>query len=94
VHVHKEKIQISNTPGQTKVYRYNSFVVSLTEVFCHIFEENYPFFKLHNVDWDGIYKTYRPKVTARTTDDELFEIFSEVIKASNDPHVSLRAGGK
>ncbi len=62
------------------------------EVFYHIFEENYPFFKLHNVDWDGIYKTYRPKVTARTTDDELFEIFSEVIKASNDPHVSLRAG--
>ena len=64
------------------------------EVFCHVFEENYPFFKLHNVDWDGIYKTYRPRVTAKTTDDELFEIFSEVIKASHDPHVSLRGGGK
>lgn len=32
--------------------------------------------------------------TARTTDDELFEIFSEAIKASHDPHVSLRAGGR
>jgi len=41
------------------------------EVLHHSFKENYPFFKLHNVDWDGIYKTYRPQVTAKTTEDEL-----------------------
>ena len=64
------------------------------EVFYHSFKENYPFFKLHNVDWDGIYKTYRPKVTAKTTDDELLEIFSAVIKSFNDPHVSLQAGDR
>jgi carboxyl-terminal processing protease len=64
------------------------------EVFYHSFKENYPFFKLHNVDWDGIYKTYRPKVTAKTTDDELIEIFSAVIKSFNDPHVSLYAGDR
>ena len=64
------------------------------EVFCRIFQENYPFFKLHQVDWDGVYKTYRPRVTAKTTADELFEIFSEVIKASHDPHVSLQGGGR
>ena len=64
------------------------------EVFYHSFKENYPFFRLHNVDWDGIYKTYRPKVTAKTTDDELFEIFSAAIKSLNDPHVSLQAGDR
>lgn len=64
------------------------------EVFYHSFKENYPFFKLHNVDWEGIYKTYRPKVTAKTTDDELLEIFSAVIKSFNDPHVSLWAGDR
>jgi len=64
------------------------------EVFYHSFKENYPFFKLHNVDWDGIYKTYRPKVTAKTTDDELLEIFSTVIESFNDPHVSLQAGDR
>ena len=64
------------------------------EVFYHSFKENYPFFLLHNVDWDGIYKTYRPKVTAKTTDDELLEIFSAVIKSLNDPHVSLYAGDR
>jgi carboxyl-terminal processing protease len=64
------------------------------EVFYNSFKENYPFFKLHNVDWDGIYKTYRPKVTAKTTDDELLDIFSAVIKSLNDPHVSLQAGDR
>jgi hypothetical protein len=64
------------------------------EVFYQAFKENYPFFKLHHVDWDGIYKTYRPQVTAKTTDDELLEIFSAVIRSFNDPHVSLRAGDK
>ena len=64
------------------------------EVFHHSFKENYPFFKLHNVDWDGMYKTYRPQVTAKTTEDELFEIFSAVIKSFNDPHVNLQAGDR
>ena len=64
------------------------------EVFYRTFKENYPFFKLHHVDWDGIYKAYRPKVTAKTTDDELLEIFSAVIKSFHDPHVSLQAGDR
>jgi hypothetical protein len=64
------------------------------EVFYQAFKENYAFFKLHNVDWDGVYKTYRPKVTAQTTDDELLEIFSAITKSFHDPHVSLRAGGR
>jgi carboxyl-terminal processing protease len=33
-------------------------------------------------------------VTAKTTDDELFEILSAVIKSFNDPHVSLQAGDR
>ena len=64
------------------------------EVFYQAFKENYAFFKLHNVDWDGIYKTYRPQVTAKTTDYELLEIFTAVIKSFHDPHVSLRAGDR
>lgn len=64
------------------------------EVFYHSFKENYPFFELHNLDWDGIYKTYRPRVTAKTSADELFDIFSEIIKSFNDPHVFLLAGDR
>jgi hypothetical protein len=64
------------------------------EVFYHSFKENYPFFKLHGLDWEGMYKTYRPRVTAKTTEDELFEVFSANIKSFNDPHVSLLAGDR
>jgi hypothetical protein len=64
------------------------------EVFYQAFKENYPFFKLHHVDWDVIYKTYRPQVTAETTDDGLLEICSAVVKSFHDPHVSLQAGDR
>jgi hypothetical protein len=64
------------------------------EVFYQAFKENYAFFKLHNVDWDGIYKNCCPRVTAKTTDDELFGIFSSIIKSFHDPHVSLQAGDR
>lgn len=64
------------------------------EVFYQAFKENYAFFKLHEVDWDGIYRRYRPQVTSGTTDDELLGVFSAVIKSFNDPHVSLRAGDR
>jgi carboxyl-terminal processing protease len=64
------------------------------EVFYHAFKENYAFFELHHVDWDAVYKTHRPEVTAKTTNDELFEIFSAVIKSLHDPHVNLQAGDR
>jgi len=63
-------------------------------VFTSAFKENYAFFKLHNIDWDGVYKTYRPKVTAKTTDDELLEILSVIIKSFHDPHINLFAADK
>ncbi len=62
------------------------------EVFWHYFAENYAFFELRNVDWDAIYKTYRPKVNASTTEAELLDIFGEVLLLLGDDHVSLSAG--
>ncbi len=64
------------------------------EVFWRAFKENYAFFELHRVDWDHIYDTYRPRITAKTNDDELLVILSEIIKSLDDPHVSLTAGDK
>jgi len=64
------------------------------EVFWHYFDENYAFFELRNVDWDEIYRTYRPQVTPKTTDDELLEIFSAILSSLNDLHVSLTVGDR
>ena len=53
--------------------------------------ENYPFFALHQVDWDSVDRTYRPQVTAHTSPKELFDIFWNMTDKLNDAHVYLKA---
>lgn len=65
---------------------------TLFEIFWHYFDENYAFFKLRNVDWNLIYKTYRPKVDSQTTKEQLLVIFTEILKALGDSHVGMKAG--
>jgi carboxyl-terminal processing protease len=55
------------------------------------FHNRYPFFELRGVDWKKQYETYRPKVTAKTSDDELFHLLCQMLAPLNDGHVSLRA---
>ena len=54
------------------------------------FHNRYPFFELRNVDWKKQYEIYRPRVTALTTDDELFDIICEMLDPLNDGHVELK----
>jgi carboxyl-terminal processing protease len=55
------------------------------------FHKRYPFFGLRKVDWKKQYDTYRPKVTRNTSDDELFDIFCQMLDPLNDGHVELEA---
>ncbi|MDB6010056.1 MAG: hypothetical protein JWL65_2306 [Gammaproteobacteria bacterium] len=52
------------------------------------FRENYAFFG------DDMYARFRPKITAATTQDGLFETFSQIVSALNDGHVVLQADGR
>jgi carboxyl-terminal processing protease len=61
------------------------------EVLWKTFNKRYPFFKLRNVDWNKQYQAYQPKVTAKTSDDELFNIFCQMLDPLNDGHVELEA---
>jgi hypothetical protein len=54
------------------------------EVLWETFSKRFPFFELRNVDWKKQYRTYRPKVTIKTSDDELFDRL-------DDGHVKLEA---
>lgn len=54
------------------------------------FRNRYPFFDLRNVDWNMQYDIYRPKVNKLTTDDELFDIFCEMLDPLNDGHIELK----
>jgi hypothetical protein len=55
------------------------------------FHNRYPFFEIRNVDWHEQYDRYRPKVTAETTDQELFDILCGLLAPLNDGHVTLTA---
>ena len=63
------------------------------EALWKTFHERYAFFKLRGVDWQKQYKTYRPKVTKNTTDEELFKVLCEMLKPLKDGHVNLKAKG-
>jgi carboxyl-terminal processing protease len=55
------------------------------------FHDRYPFFELRKVDWNKQYETFRPRVTCGTSDEELFDIFCEMLDPLNDGHVELEA---
>lgn len=53
------------------------------------FDANYATFTAKHIDWKALYNVYRPRVTATTSDDELFEIVSAMLGHLNDNHVQL-----
>jgi Peptidase family S41/Tricorn protease C1 domain len=61
------------------------------EALWKTFYDRYPFFELRNVDWQKQYDTYRPRVTASTSDEGLFDILCQMLDPLNDGHVELKA---
>ncbi len=57
-------------------------------------DKNYAQFGVKNVDWDALYRVYRPKVTAATTDEELWNIILDMMRNLNDNHVCLADGNR
>jgi carboxyl-terminal processing protease len=52
-------------------------------------DRNYAIFGPKHVDWNALYRVYRPRVTPATSDDDLFEIMSDMLGHLNDNHVFL-----
>ncbi|MGL1922019.1 MAG: S41 family peptidase [Hyphomicrobiales bacterium] len=63
--------------------------INTFETYWQSFDENYPFFELRGVDWQKAYDTFRPQVTASTTDQELFDIIQKMITPLGDGHVAI-----
>ncbi len=53
------------------------------------FDERYANFDLKQVDWDKIYKTYRPLIDEQTTNQELFEVCCTMLQELKDGHVRI-----
>ena len=55
-------------------------------------DRNYGQFMVKRVDWDALYRVYRPMVTAATTDQELWDILLTMMGHLNDGHLALADG--
>ena len=61
------------------------------EYFCATMTEQYAFFKERNIDWPALVKSHRPKVTDKTTDEELFAVFESMLSHVDDGHTRIMA---
>lgn len=59
------------------------------EVLWKEFDRHYSYFEYSNINWDSTYNVYRPKVNASTSNEELFDIMSEMINSLHDGHCNL-----
>jgi tetratricopeptide (TPR) repeat protein len=55
-------------------------------------DRNYGQFMVKRVDWDALYRVYRPTVTSATTDPELWDILLTMMGHLNDAHLALADG--
>lgn len=63
--------------------------VYLFELFYSTLKENYAFAKERNLDWERIYEDYRPRVTSKTTQHDLFNLFGEIVTMTKDQHTKI-----
>ncbi|MBU2972451.1 S41 family peptidase [Pseudoalteromonas sp. C2R02] len=59
------------------------------EIFWQNYKEHYAFFHIENVNWDEIYQTFVTQVSATTSQEELFEVFAQMIAPLKDFHVGI-----
>jgi len=55
-------------------------------------DRNYGQFLIKHVDWNALYRVYRPMVTPATTDQELWDILLAMMGHLNDAHLALADG--
>jgi carboxyl-terminal processing protease len=62
------------------------------ERFWQQINDNYSGLTVRPVNWDSLYKVYRPQVTDKTTTTQLVEIFKAMILPFDDNHLGFKAG--
>lgn len=64
------------------------------EQFWRAFKDHYAFFDLKKVNWDTVYQTYRPKVNSKTKEQDLIQLFQEMVAPLKDGHITISKGDK
>ena len=53
------------------------------------FNDRYAGFEIKNINWNDIYKKYRPLINENTTNDSLFKVCNKMLLELKDGHVNL-----
>jgi hypothetical protein len=61
----------------------------LFDVFWHTLKENYAFAKERNLDWDELYRLYKPKISRQTSKEDLHKMMGEIVKLTKDHHTKI-----
>lgn len=61
------------------------------EYLWNTFDKKYALFVPKGIDWDALYRIYRPKVSSQTSDSGLFDIMADLLSHLNDNHVRLNS---
>ncbi|MFD4138256.1 S41 family peptidase [Streptomyces sp. NPDC058572] len=97
------KLRVAGSPGERGLRRLSALPAECTrpapsgplatfDVFWQTFEENYPFFAAKGIDWHAVRDRHRPRISGRTTDEELFAVLSDMVRPLYDAHVRITAG--
>lgn len=76
-----EELILSDEPGTDPVENF--------DYLWRVAQEKYAFFEYKNINWDEIYREYRPRVNSETGVIELFDIMFEMLNELRDGHVNL-----
>jgi len=58
------------------------------------FDAMYGGFELRDVDWDDAYDRYRPKVNDDMSDEEFYDVITDMLAETDDGHVHVIAPGR
>ncbi len=57
--------------------------------FWKTFDEHYGLFEVKKIDWNAIRDQFRPLVNEQTTDEQLYEVLTNMMVLLNDNHLNL-----
>jgi carboxyl-terminal processing protease len=68
--------------------------VIVFEQVWNLLNDNYPYFGQRGIDWKSVHAVYGGLVNPATTEEELFNVLSEMLEIFQDGHVNLEFGKK
>lgn len=85
-------VLLTVTAACHKVDHFDNDIEGNFDALWKIVDEHYCFFEEKGVDWDAVYRQYRPMVKPEMTSRELFDVCADMLAELRDGHTNLSSG--